>query len=76
MNGHDTYLEESGVKDFTLPKELAIEEPQAINDNHDTLKYHLLGPSLTKAGQDSVDQTKVRKPVALGKHCTINNKCS
>ena len=26
---------------------------------HDTLKYHLLGPSLTKAGQDSVDQTKV-----------------
>lgn len=27
---------------------------------HDTLKYHLLGPSLTKAGQDSVDQHKVR----------------
>ncbi|KAI1209799.1 IMS-domain-containing protein [Annulohypoxylon truncatum] len=26
---------------------------------HDTLKYHLLGPSLTKAGQDSVDQSKV-----------------
>ncbi|RYP52365.1 hypothetical protein DL768_002476 [Monosporascus sp. mg162] len=26
---------------------------------HDTLKYSLLGPSLTKAGQDSVDQTKV-----------------
>lgn len=26
---------------------------------HDTLKYHLLGPSLTKAGQDSVDQQKV-----------------
>lgn len=26
---------------------------------HDTLKYHLLGPSLTKAGQDAVDQTKV-----------------
>ncbi|KAI0473572.1 hypothetical protein GGR56DRAFT_666714 [Xylariaceae sp. FL0804] len=26
---------------------------------HETLKYHLLGPSLTKAGQDSVDQTKV-----------------
>ncbi|GAW21178.1 hypothetical protein ANO14919_106960 [Xylariales sp. No.14919] len=24
-----------------------------------TLKYHLLGPSLTKAGQDSVDQSKV-----------------
>lgn len=29
------------------------------DDQHDTLKYHLLGPSLTKAGQDSVDQSKV-----------------
>jgi len=28
-------------------------------NEHDTLKYHLLGPSLTKAGQDSVDQQKV-----------------
>ena len=28
-------------------------------DQHDSLKYHLLGPSLTKAGQDSVDQRKV-----------------
>lgn len=27
---------------------------------HDTLKYHLLGPSLTKAGQETVDQQKVR----------------
>lgn len=25
-----------------------------------TLKYQLLGPSITKAGQDSVDQQKVR----------------
>lgn len=29
------------------------------SDEHDSLKYHLLGPSLTKAGQDSVDQQKV-----------------
>ena len=29
------------------------------SDEHDSLKYHLLGPSLTKAGQDSVDQRKV-----------------
>ncbi|KAF1939100.1 DNA polymerase kappa [Clathrospora elynae] len=29
------------------------------SNEHDSLKYHLLGPSLTKAGQDSVDQTKV-----------------
>jgi DNA polymerase kappa len=27
--------------------------------NDETLKYHLLGPSLTKAGQDAVDQRKV-----------------
>ncbi|KAL8688449.1 MAG: hypothetical protein Q9218_005640 [Villophora microphyllina] len=33
-------------------------EELAVAD-HDTLKYHLLGPSLTKAGQDSVDQQKV-----------------
>lgn len=26
---------------------------------HHTLKYHLLGPSLTKSGQDNVDQQKV-----------------
>lgn len=27
-----------------------------------SLKYHLLGPSLTKAGQDRVDQSKVQFP--------------
>ena len=30
-----------------------------VVNEHDTLKYHLLGPSLTKAGQDAVDQSKV-----------------
>ena len=40
---------ETGVADFG----------KAAGDKHDTLKYHLLGPSLTKAGQDSVDQQKV-----------------
>ncbi|KAB8236511.1 Y-family DNA polymerase [Aspergillus alliaceus] len=29
------------------------------SDEYATLKYHLLGPSLTKAGQDAVDQQKV-----------------
>ncbi|PTB65923.1 DNA/RNA polymerase [Trichoderma citrinoviride] len=29
------------------------------DDASKTLKYHLLGPSLTKAGQDKVDQSKV-----------------
>ena len=30
---------------------------------HDSLKYHLLGPSLTKAGQDTVDQQKVSEVI-------------
>lgn len=30
------------------------------NGFDETLKYHLLGPSLTKAGQEKVDQQKVR----------------
>lgn len=30
-----------------------------VSDEYATLKYHLLGPSLTKAGQDAVDQQKV-----------------
>ncbi|KAF3358913.1 hypothetical protein VDGD_06035 [Verticillium dahliae] len=34
------------------------DDPKTVAE-HDTLKYHLLGPSLTKAGQDSVDQNKV-----------------
>ncbi|KFA74098.1 hypothetical protein S40288_03790 [Stachybotrys chartarum IBT 40288] len=33
--------------------------PDEEDDNFRTLKYHLLGPSLTKAGQDKVDQSKV-----------------
>ncbi|KAL7927126.1 hypothetical protein ACQKWADRAFT_279596 [Trichoderma austrokoningii] len=38
-------------------------EPAHLEEDEDdalkTLKYHLLGPSLTKAGQDKVDQSKV-----------------
>lgn len=30
----------------------------ASSSTHASLKYSLLGPSLTKAGQDSVDQSK------------------
>ena len=36
-----------------------VEVVQPGTSEHDTLKYHLLGPSLTKAGQDLVDQQKV-----------------
>lgn len=35
----------------------------ATTVDHDTLKYSLLGPSLTKAGQDSVDQAKVSEVI-------------
>ncbi|KAL4930390.1 Y-family DNA polymerase [Aspergillus undulatus] len=46
--------EERGPKG-EVPKESGNQSP----DGDVTLKYHLLGPSLTKAGQDSVDQRKV-----------------
>ncbi|KAL1611787.1 hypothetical protein SLS60_000007 [Paraconiothyrium brasiliense] len=36
---------------------------RAPSDEHDSLRYHLLGPSLTKAGQDSVDQQKVSEVI-------------
>ncbi|KAI9888051.1 MAG: hypothetical protein M1823_000173 [Watsoniomyces obsoletus] len=34
-------------------------DSNTVTDGQDSLKYSLLGPSLTKAGQDSVDQQKV-----------------
>lgn len=42
--------------------EAADEKPDSPKGEQDfeTLKYQLLGPSLTKAGQDAVDQQKVR----------------
>ena len=33
------------------------------SNEHGSLKYHLLGPSLTKAGQDTVDQQKVSEVI-------------
>ena len=45
------------LPDDQSPSEEAVIVPEV--SEHDTLKYHLLGPSLTKAGQDSVDQQKV-----------------
>lgn len=35
-------------------------DPPKREADFETLKYQLLGPSLTKAGQDAVDQQKVR----------------
>ncbi|KAL2268182.1 hypothetical protein VTJ83DRAFT_3028 [Remersonia thermophila] len=42
----------------TLPAE-SSKVAAAETSDHASLKYSLLGPSLTKAGQDSVDQSKV-----------------
>lgn len=37
----------------------AVEPDKEKDAHHDTLKYSLLGPSLMKSGQDTVDQQKV-----------------
>ncbi|KAM7191115.1 DNA/RNA polymerase [Naviculisporaceae sp. PSN 640] len=37
----------------------AMDGDESADASHASLKYSLLGPSLTKAGQDSVDQSKV-----------------
>jgi DNA polymerase kappa len=61
----DDAKEPSGAA-ATMPdaSEAPVDRPQPSrtpsNENeHTSLKYSLLGPSLTKAGQDSVDQSKV-----------------
>lgn len=48
-------MESSGENPASDPQ-----HESAPDEDFDTLKYQLLGPSLTKAGQDSVDQQKVR----------------
>lgn len=51
-HGHDSLDDEH----------LAAKDPRKDDG---TLKYHLLGPSLTKAGQDAVDQRKVSQPAGV-----------
>ena len=41
----------------TVPEDSHDQPP--TSSEHTSLKYHLLGPSLTKSGQDGVDQKKV-----------------
>ena len=53
--------EEEQPSEAAQTSESRAEKP---NDEHDSLKYHLLGPSLTKSGQDGVDQTKVEDRIA------------
>ncbi|KAJ8120066.1 hypothetical protein ONZ43_g3134 [Nemania bipapillata] len=47
------------LRNMTEEHDSTTELESAESGQHQTLKYHLLGPSLTKAGQDSVDQSKV-----------------
>ncbi|KAH8690108.1 putative DNA-directed polymerase kappa [Talaromyces proteolyticus] len=49
---------ESADKDADIP-EPQQDSPRQAPQEHKTLKYSLLGPSLLKAGQDAVDQRKV-----------------
>ena len=58
-DGYDTAISAMSEQSRTPeePPNPAPDEP--ASSNNDTLKYQLLGPSLTKAGQDSVDQQKV-----------------
>lgn len=46
-------------KSPSVDPEIDMNDPE-LDDEFKTLKYHLLGPSLTKAGQDKVDQSKVK----------------
>lgn len=53
----------------TSPRDLGNEpdhstlKSKAAKEPHETLRYSLLGPSLTKSGQDNVDQQKVSTTV-------------
>ncbi|KAF7509045.1 hypothetical protein GJ744_008440 [Endocarpon pusillum] len=55
LNEHPTHDAVADADDATS------EAPQA--SQHHSLKHHLLGPSLTKAGQDAVDQKKVSEVI-------------
>jgi DNA polymerase kappa len=50
-------MEEERISKGDQPIIKGYESP----DVDESLKYQLLGPSLIKAGQDSVDQRKVRE---------------
>jgi DNA polymerase kappa len=48
--------EEAPSGNIKMMAESPAEEKTVVE--HETLKYSLLGPSLTKSGQDNVDQQK------------------
>lgn len=47
------------AEESTGSKELVEGQDPSASQEHKSLKYSLLGPSLLKAGQDAVDQRKV-----------------
>lgn len=53
--------DDTGTKEDTAtsPRPADTAEQPPTSTQHKTLKYSLLGPSLTKSGQDGVDQKKV-----------------
>ncbi|KAF2755508.1 DNA/RNA polymerase, partial [Pseudovirgaria hyperparasitica] len=56
--GHDRE-----VKSEEAANQAAVDGSHPGSSQHHSLKYSLLGPSLTKAGQDSVDQKKVSEVI-------------
>lgn len=52
-------LKELVSQDKELASATGVDAAALQNVDHETLKYHLLGPSLTKAGQDNVNQQRV-----------------
>ncbi|GAB7353677.1 hypothetical protein MBLNU459_g4083t1 [Dothideomycetes sp. NU459] len=61
MSGHDRGPDAPPLHSGTSHQEDHDLAPAA--SQHHTLKYHLLGPSLTKSGQDDVDQRKVSEVI-------------
>jgi acetyl esterase/lipase len=47
-------------------REAGVDADELTNDELETLKHRLAGPSITKSGQEDVDQRKVRASVDGG----------
>jgi hypothetical protein len=66
-------MEEAPSVNLAMTAESPPEEKTVAE--HETLKYSLLGPSLTKSGQDNVDQQKVGLQIRYGKIGTDICRC-
>ena len=65
------------IMDSPEPKESVDETETGLGSNgdaHSSLKHQLLGPSLTKAGQDAVDQRKVSCPTSFDSIIAIRKR--